>query len=209
VLYQRQALLLQAKKKDPTMLKIIAGKHRGRNIETKENAKIRPTGSRARGAIFNILMHRSFDESGESPLIDKPVIDLFCGTGALGLEALSRGAGHVTFVDGSADSIALARQNARHMGEDANAHFIRSDSTSLPLARKQCSLAFLDPPYDSGLAVKSLSSLDKQGWLLPGAVVVVEISSRETLTPPEAYALVDERKYGNTKIVFLKYTSVK
>jgi 16S rRNA (guanine966-N2)-methyltransferase len=187
------------------MLRIIAGKHRGRKIESKENASIRPTGSRARGAIFNILMHGRFGTQENSPLIDKPVLDLFCGTGALGLEALSRGAGHVTFVDRSAESIALARQNAKQMGEEDNTHFLRSDSASLPAARKRFTLAFLDPPYDSGLALKALKSMDAQGWLEKDAVVVVELSAREALVPPESYTMFDERKYGNTQIVFLQY----
>jgi len=186
------------------MLRIIAGKHRGRKIEIKDNAKIRPTGGRARGAIFNILMHGNFGPDG-SPLVGKPVVDVFCGTGALGLEALSHGAAHVTFIDQSAESIALARLNASKMGEENNAHFIRSDSTSLPMARKRHTLAFLDPPYDSGLAIKSLASLDKHEWLAPGAVVIVELSAREVFTPSESYRVFDERAYGNTKIVFLRY----
>lgn len=187
------------------MLRIIAGKHRGRNIETKQDARIRPTGSMARGAIFNILMHGDFGRPDGSPLIGKSVIDLFCGTGALGLEALSRGAGHVTFIDQSAESIALARSNAKSMGEEATTQFLRSDSTSLPHARLTYSLVFLDPPYDSGLAIKSLKSLDEKGWLEEGAVAVVELSAREMLNAPEHYELFDERKYGNTKIVFLRY----
>ena len=186
------------------MLRIIAGRHKGRKIETREHAEIRPTGAKARGAIFNILIHGTFGGDA-SPLIDKPVIDLFCGTGALGLEALSRGATHVTFVDQSSESIGLARANVKSMGEDENAHFIRNDSTSLPPARLKCSVAFLDPPYNSGLAPKSLASLHKQGWLEKGAVAVVEISVRETLLPPEGYALHDERIYGNTKVVILVY----
>lgn len=187
------------------MLKIIAGKHRGRRIETKESAKIRPTGSMARGAIFNILMHGSFGPNGESPLIGKSVVDLFCGTGALGLEALSRGAAHVTFVDQSAESMSLARANAANMGETSSVHFVRSDSTSLPRARAQCSLAFLDPPYNSGLAAKSLLSLGTQGWLEPGAIAVVETSVRETLPALAGFEVFDERKYGNSKITFLRY----
>ncbi len=187
------------------MLKIIAGKHRGKNIETKKNAAIRQTGGRTRGAIFNILLHGQFSGHDNSPLIDKSVIDLFCGTGALGLEALSRGAKHVTFVDESAESIALANVNVTKMKEQENALVLRSDSTSLPRARRTCSLAFLDPPYNSGLAVKSLASLNRQGWLEPGAIAVVEISARETLIPPEKYSVFDERKYGNTKIVLLRY----
>ncbi len=187
------------------MLTIIAGKHRGRKIETKRNATIRPTSSRARGAVFNILMHGQFGADGNSPLIDKSVIDLFCGTGALGLEALSRGAAHVTFVDGSSESIALASANVKNLKEEQNAHFLRNDSTTLPPARRTCSLAFLDPPYNSGLAVKSLASLSSQGWLEDNAVAVIELSAKEIFIPPEHYLLFDERKYGNSKIVFLRY----
>lgn len=187
------------------MLRIIAGKHRGRKIETKENKNIRPTGSKARGAIFNILAHGSFGPGGQSPLIGQRVLDIFCGTGALGLEALSRGAAHATFVDQSNDSITLARKNALHFGEEGNTQFLRSDSTSLPPARSKVALAFMDPPYNSGLAVKSLASLHAQQWLVPGAVVVVETSAKEKLAVPEHYETFDEREYGNTKIIFLRY----
>src|SRR5215472_13847040 len=107
------------------MLKIIAGKHRGKNIQTKKNSTIRPTGARTREAVFNILMHGQFGGHEHSPLIDKSVIDLFCGTGALGLEALSRGAKHVTFVDEAAESLSLANANAAYMKESENAQFIR------------------------------------------------------------------------------------
>lgn len=189
------------------MLKIIAGKYRGKRIEIKENTKIRPTGSKARGAIFNILMHGQFGANGHSPLIDKSVVDLYCGTGALGLEALSRGAAHVTFVDGASDSLSLARTNVQRISEEANTRFVRSDSSSLPKAPRTHSLAFLDPPYNSGLAGKSLKSLDAQGWLENGAIIVVELSHKEILEAPEHFTLFDERQYGNTKIVFLEYTA--
>jgi len=189
------------------MLTIISGKHRGKKIETKRDKKIRPTSSRARGAIFNILLHGSF--SGEdSPVTDCNVVDVFCGTGALGLEALSRGARHVTFIDESSESVSLARKNIEHFKETANATAIRSDSTMLPKPRHRCSLAFLDPPYNSNLAVKSLTSLARQGWLEEGAVAVVEVAAKETLEAPAAYALFDERIYGNTRIVFLRYQEV-
>jgi 16S rRNA (guanine966-N2)-methyltransferase len=191
------------------MLHIIAGIHRGKKIETKAHSKIRPTGGMARGAIFNILMHGPFGADGNSPLIDKKVIDVFCGTGALGLEALSRGAAHVTFVDESSDSIALAHENTKRMGEEANAVLIRSDSTSLPKARSQCSLAFLDPPYNSGLATKSLLSLANQGWLETGAIAVVEVSAKETMEAPKDFEIFDERKYGNSKIFFLRYIAAQ
>lgn len=186
------------------MLTIISGKHRGRKIETRKDKKIRPTGSRTREAVFNIVMHGNFSEAG-SLLIDQHVIDLFCGTGALGLEALSRGAKHVTFIDESSESIALARGNVQKMHETDNATLIRSDSTALPKARHRCSLAFLDPPYNSGLAVRSLLSLHVQGWLVPGAIAVVELSGKEVLAAPEPYIIMDERQYGNSRVMFLLY----
>src|SRR5689334_11811640 len=99
------------------MLSIIAGKHRGRRIETKPDKTVRPTSGKTRGAVFNILMHGQFSGEEDSPIIGKCVIDLFCGTGALGLEALSRGAEHVIFVDGSADSLNLARTNITRFKE--------------------------------------------------------------------------------------------
>ena len=187
------------------MLKIIAGKHRGRRIETKDSAKIRPTSGMARESIFNILMHGAFRAEGQSPLIDGRVVDLFCGTGALGLEALSRGAAHVTFIDQSAESISLSRANAAHLGETENAQFIRSDSTQLPRAARPCTLAFIDPPYRGGLAPKALASLDRQGWLEEGAIIIVELDAKEPFMPPEHFDLFDERKYGNSRIALLRY----
>jgi 16S rRNA (guanine966-N2)-methyltransferase len=187
------------------MLRIIAGKHRGRKIDIKESKGIRPTGSKARGAIFNILMHGLKGPQGESALVEQPVLDIFCGTGALGLEALSRGASSVTFVDQSQESINLARQNALRMGEESTTHFIRSDSTSLPPARRPVALVFMDPPYNSGLVEKALLSLHRQGWLMQEGVVITEVSVKEKLNVPEYYDLFDEREYGNTKLLFLRY----
>lgn len=187
------------------MLRIIAGKHRGRRIEIKDGASIRPTGSMVRESLFNILMHGNFSGPDSSPLVDRNVADLFCGTGALGLEALSRGATKVTFVDQSQQSIALARANAAHMGEEGNVHLIRSDSTVLPPARMRHHLVFLDPPYHSGLAGKALLSLDAQGWLEAGAIVVVELAQKEAFEAPEPFTLFDTRHYGNTQIAFLRY----
>jgi 16S rRNA (guanine966-N2)-methyltransferase len=111
----------------------------------------------------------------------------------------------VTFIDQSAESLSLTRSNTAHIGETEHAHFIRSDSTSLPPARARHTLAFLDPPYRSGLAPKSLVSLDRQGWLEKGAIVVVETEAKEVFETPEHYAPYDDRKYGNTRIVFLQY----
>lgn len=186
------------------MLKIIAGKHRGRNIETAPSKDIRPTTGFAREGMFNILMHGRF--AGENtPLVGKRVVDLFCGSGALGFEALSRGAAHVTFIDQNPKALELVKKTASIIGETINSAFIRSDSTHVPKAVFPCSLAFVDPPYDKGLAVKGLESLAQGGWLEGGAIVVVEQSKKEQLIPPAAFTLLDERTYGIAQIRILKY----
>lgn len=190
-------------------LRIIAGKHRGRKIFMKEGKDIRPTGARAREGVFNILLHGRFSGIDNSPLVGKRVVDLFCGSGALGLEALSRGAAQVTFVDQSSDSIALVRHNVDHLGETGNAKFVRSDSANLPASTQKFTLAFMDPPYKTELATKALESLHKNKWLEPDAVVVVEVSKTQEISPPAQYDVFDLRDYGNNRIYFLNYTPDK
>src|SRR6266581_7554556 len=134
------------------MLRIIGGKHRGRAIAAPGGQATRPTASRAREALFNILVHASWGADGTSPLIDCRVLDAFAGSGALGLEALSRGAAHATFLDSDATAIKLIGENLRKLGETAAAKVIRADVTHPPPSLEGCDLAFLDPPYRSGLA---------------------------------------------------------
>ena len=156
------------------------------------------------GGILRHLMHGQF--GGEnSPLIDKRVVDLFCGTGALGFEALSRGAAHVSFIDQNPKALDLAKKTATSIGEIKNTAFIRSDSTHVPKAHIACSLAFVDPPYEKGMAEKGLDSLVQGQWLEDGAIVVVEQAKKETLKPPVSMTLLDERIYGITRISILKY----
>lgn len=185
-------------------MRIIAGKHRGRRIAMKDDVDIRPTSSRTRESIFNILMHASFGRDGENPIIGKRVVDIFCGTGALGLEALSRGASHVTFIDRSPQSLALARENITAYKETDNATFIRSDSTTLPNAQQPCTVAFADPPYDNGQAAPALISLRKGGWLEQNAIVVLEVSTKELVQLPEGFEQIDERKYGSSRVLILR-----
>lgn len=186
-------------------MRIIAGKHRGRRIAMKDDSNIRPTSSRTREAVFNILTHGSFGRDGESPLIGKRVVDIFCGTGGLGLEALSRGASHVTFIDRNPQSLALARENAAHFKETENCSFVRSDSTQLPPATFPCTVAFADPPYNGGMAAPALKSLKAAGWLEPNAIVILEVSGKELVHIPEGYEQIDERRYGNSKILILRH----
>jgi 16S rRNA (guanine966-N2)-methyltransferase len=185
-------------------MRIISGKHKGRRIElTKEAADtVRPTSDFAREAIFNILIHGKHSPNGES-FIDKPVLDVFCGTGALGLEALSRGAGHVTFIDASRDALANARFNAGKMHEAERVDFLLADATRLPRARKQFSLVFLDPPYFGRMIEPSLLSLRNGGWIEEDALMVVEHDAKDKVAYPEGFEVVDERRYGRAVINLL------
>ena len=186
------------------MIKIIGGKHRGRSIATPEGMTTRPTANRARESLFNILAHANWNEDGTSPLVGARVLDAFAGSGALGLEALSRGAAHATFLDNDAAAIRTIGENVRKLGEAANARAIRADVTRLPPSREPCDLAFLDPPYRSGLAGPALTALAEAGWLKPGAIATVELASTEDLLPPSGFEAIDERRYGAAKIVILR-----
>jgi len=187
------------------MIKVIGGRHRGRSIATPEGLTTRPTSNRARESLFNILMHADWRDDGTSPLVEARVLDAFAGSGALGLEALSRGAAHATFLDNDATAIRLIGENLRKMGEAANAKVIRADATRPPPSREGCDLVFLDPPYRSGLAASALTALAEAGWLAPGAVATVELATTEDLEPPAGFESIDERRYGAAKIVILRY----
>ena len=180
-------------------MRIISGKYRGRRIETLDNKNLRPTMGVAREALFNILSHGQF--AGDNPLLeDCKVLDLFCGCGALAMEALSRGAEHVVLMDIEAAHLNIARSNMETIGETENATFLRGDSSNPPPARFPCNLVFLDPPYRKGLVDKALKSLIKGNWLADGAIIVIETAKREDVDIPEQLEELDDRKYGNSRI---------
>ena len=186
-------------------MRIIAGKHRGRRIAAPPGHLVRPTADRVREALFAIL---ASGVAGAAAVYEgAPVVDLFAGTGALGLEALSRGAVHATFVDNQAASLDVIARNAATLGESERITLLARDATRLGVgpARVPCALAFLDAPYGSGLAQAALAGLAVGGWLGAGAVCVVELGARETLHEPDGFTLVDERRYGATRVVFLEW----
>lgn len=188
-------------------MRIIAGKHKGRRIELRKDASsvVRPTSDFARQAIFNILTHGAGGLNGHT-FLDKHVLDVFCGSGAFGLEALSRGASSVTFIDQAREALGSARANVETIRESDHADFVLSDATKLGKARKQHSLVFLDPPYFSNLIVPTLKSLQAGGWLADDAVVVVEHDVKEVLMPPADFKKIDERRYGRAVIEMLTQT---
>jgi len=192
------------------MIRIIGGKHRGRMLETPPGEATRPTANRARESLFNILVHarwREDEDGGTSPLIEARVLDAYAGSGALGLEALSRGAAHVTFLDNDAAAIKSIGDNLRKLGETGAAKVVRADATRPPPSREPCDLVFLDPPYRSDQAPTAITALAGAGWMTPGCIVTVELAHNEDLLPPPGFESIDERRYGAAKIVILKRKS--
>lgn len=186
-------------------MRIIAGKHKGRRIELGKDPSgvIRPTSEFAREAIFNILTHGKHGANGQS-FMDKQVLDVFCGTGAFGLEALSRGAGHVTFIDQSREAIAAARHNATRMNEMDHADFFLTDASKLARAKKQYALVFLDPPYFGKLIEPTLKALHAGGWLEDDALIITEHDAKENIVLPAPFVVLDERRYGRAVIKLIK-----
>ena len=192
-------------------MRIISGKHKGRKIELLKEAgsDIRPTSEFAREAIFNILNHGKFsddDDADSGNIAGKEVLDAFCGTGAFGLEALSRGAKSVTFIDQNRASIATTRHNAEKMHESENVVFIQADACKLGKARKQYNLIFLDPPYAKGLSLQALTYLDQSSFLAEHGLLIAE--DRSEIELPDTFStftLADKRKYGETGFWFYKY----
>jgi 16S rRNA (guanine966-N2)-methyltransferase len=184
-------------------LRIVGGVHRGRRLAAPVGEAVRPTSDRAREALFNILSHGSFAASG-LPFADRPVLDAFAGTGALGLEALSRGASAAVFIENGRDALAVLRRNIAALGEEDRAHVLTGDATRPPRPAFACALAFLDPPYRSGLAGPALTAFAAAGWLTADALAVVEIAASEEFPSPAGFARLDERVYGAARLVFLR-----
>src|SRR5580693_9891046 len=184
-------------------MRIVAGRHRGRRLLAPPGETVRPTSDRAREALFNILSHGQLAAEG-IPFAGAAVLDAFAVTGALGLEALSRGAGEAAFIEQDREALATLRRNIVMLGEGDRARIVPGDATRPPRAPSAYALAFLDPPYRSGLAAAALTALDAAGWFTPDALAVVELAAREHLAPPAGFNLVDERVYGAARLLFLR-----
>lgn len=188
-------------------MRIVAGKFRGRVLATPEDMAVRPTSDRVREALFNILTHGIDDFAVEGAA----VIDLFAGTGALGLEALSRGARNCIFVDMEAAARALLRTNIERLGVMGVARIYRRDATALGEAgrREQHDLAFLDPPYGKGLGGRALIALTEGGWLNAGAIVVVEERTGTRVEWPSCCHVLEVREWGDTKVEIGRFVGVQ
>ena len=183
-------------------MRVVGGRLRGRSLAGPRTQAIRPTSDRLRESLFNILAHAYGD-----PVSDARVLDLFAGTGALGLEAMSRGAAFALFVDDGAQARALIRQNVEALGLGGTTRIFRRDATRLGPAHpvEPFSLAFLDPPYGKGLAESALESARAGGWLAPDALIVVEEAADAQFTPPAGFAELERRRYDDTELVFLRF----
>jgi 16S rRNA (guanine966-N2)-methyltransferase len=187
-------------------VRVTGGTFRGRNLVALPDARVRPTSDKVRQAIFNILVHNDFGIG--FALSGARVCDLFAGTGALGIETLSHGASFCLFVDDSAESRALIRTNIETLGLTGVTKIWRRDATDLgPMAAGSggpFELAFLDPPYRKNLVATALASLRDGNWLSPSALIVAETAEDETIPPADGFETLDERAYGETRVLFMR-----
>jgi 16S rRNA (guanine966-N2)-methyltransferase len=189
-------------------MRITAGRFKGRTLVPPKDASVRPTSDKVRQAIFNILEHRDF--GFPFALEDARIVDLFAGTGAMGIEALSRGARYCLFVDDAAESRALIRQNVEALGLTGATKIWRRDAAGLGLldTLSPFDLAFLDPPYRKALVAPALAGLRDGGWLTSPTLVVAEMAEEESLPSTDGYAILDDRVYGDTRVAILRAPSV-
>jgi len=182
-------------------MRIVGGRLRSRPLAGPKSQSVRPTSDRLREALFNILAH-AYDD----PVAGARVLDLFAGTGALGIEAISRGAAFALFVDDGVEARALLRQNIETLGLGGVTRIFRRDATKLGPAHpvEAFSLVFLDPPYGKGLAEKALASAREGGWLKPQALIVVEEAADAGFVAPEGFEELERRTYDDTAFVFLR-----
>ena len=190
-------------------MRITGGSLRGRPLVAPADARVRPTSDKVRQAIFNILAHNDFGIG--FGLEGARVADLFAGTGALGIEAISHGASFCLFVDDSAESRALIRRNVEALALTGVTKIWRRDATDLgPMPSGSggpFDVVLLDPPYHNKLIAQAMQSLLEGRWLSPTALVVGEMAADEPLPPPTNFKLLDERTYGDTRVSFWRVVS--
>ncbi len=174
-------------------MRVIAGKYKGRKIECPSGDKIRPSSDMLRGAVFNILQFAVDWENAN-------VLDVCCGTGAFGIEALSRGAKFAGFIDSAREALDVTKHNLMKLNEDKFETMLHAVE-NLPAARKQYDVIYIDPPYLVGLVPKALKSLKEKNWIAPKAIILAEVSERDKLVLPDGFKIKDERRYGNSKLL--------
>jgi 16S rRNA (guanine966-N2)-methyltransferase len=180
-------------------MRVIAGRHRGRRLIAPAGAATRPTADRVRQALFDMLWHAPW--AGRGAIDGARVLDAFAGTGALGLEALSRGAATVIFLETARPALVALRANIAACGEEARASILAADATRPPPAPMPCSLLFLDPPYAEGLVGRAIAALAAAGWIAPGALVVAEsAAAMDPPSLPEGFEPLAARVHGQARL---------
>lgn len=180
------------------MTRIIAGEFRGRRLSVPTGKTVRPTTDRMRERVFSMLQHSRYPD-----LVDGRVADVFAGTGALGLEALSRGAAHTCFVEKSSRSLQHLEANIKTLQVQDRTSVLRCKATEVPKAQMPFSHIFMDPPYGRDLLSPSLKACMQAGWLESGTVLVCELGADEDFDPPGKLSIVDDRTQGAQRILFL------
>jgi len=185
-------------------MRIVGGEFRGKHLAFPEDKRVRPTADRIREALFNILAHGAdySTENGPMPRGCR-VLDMFAGTGALGVEALSRGAEHVTFLDNHPESLKLIRQNVGAINAQHKSNIFSRNGTNPGRAGTTVDLILMDPPYSQEFAAPSLEALLAGGWCHEKTVIALELATKDKFDAPEGFELLDHRKYGSTKLYFL------
>jgi 16S rRNA (guanine966-N2)-methyltransferase len=183
-------------------MRIVAGRLKGRSLAGPKSSAIRPTSDRLRETIFNVLVHGYGD-----PVTGARVLDLFAGTGAMGLEAISRGAAFALLVDDGAEARSLIRANVEALGLGGLTRVFRRDATKLGAANpiEPFSLVFCDPPYGKSLASPALVAARDGGWLLPDALVMVE-EEAGAFAVPDGFEELERRDYGDTQVTVLRHS---
>ncbi|MDI7861542.1 16S rRNA (guanine(966)-N(2))-methyltransferase RsmD [Rhizobiaceae bacterium n13] len=186
-------------------MRIVGGEFRGRSLATPKSNAIRPTIDRTRESLFNILSH-AYPES----LDGTRVIDIFAGTGAVGIEALSRGCRHALFIENSVEGRGLLWENIDAFGLHGRARILRRDATQLGSVGniEPFHLLFADPPYGKGLGEKAMTAAHAGGWLVPGALALLEERADVTASPDENFRFLEQRTFGDTKMHFYRYEPV-
>jgi 16S rRNA (guanine966-N2)-methyltransferase len=191
-------------------MRITGGEFRGRTLQAPKGEMVRPTSDRTRQAVFNILTAGRWRSAEDWDVVDSQVMDVFCGTGALGLEALSRGAQNCIFIDNDKTSLAFARKNAEVLNLNERAQFTLREAAKIgprQTSIRQANLVFLDPPYRKNLVAPALAALVEGDWLLPAAIIMVEtesnIAADEFSDLP--FDCLDMRTYGDTLVRILRF----
>ena len=185
-------------------MRIVGGAWRGRRLATPRTDAIRPTSDRLRESLFNVLTH-----GYDGAIAGARVLDLFAGTGALGFEALSRGAAYALLVDEGAEARAVIRANIETLGAEGVTRLFRRDATRLGPAGTAglFTLAFCDPPYNRDLAPRALSAAAEGGWLASGALVIVEEAEPVRIPWPPGFAELERRVYGDTAVAIARFAA--